>query len=622
VTGSDVHVLERLLQDAEFRARFRRDPAAAARKAGLEELAEEFELGDPMQTLEPRESRSSLAGVLLAGAFEGLGIGAGRQHLLPPVDHDYGAGAPAPSEKDSWAFVRAGESFPGNHPDYAQLRGYGAAGALWDPDDANVAAGIANSRAEGFATGIWLVPNQNESPQAFAERAADAIGRYHPDKVVLDIEAIGKGYAGSPGWRWSDEMMNAFSHLQPNPPPLAVTVEPLQDDFNYAAYTSRGAEVWPQSYLGDMTPRDPQDVIDRVVANGVPRNLVVPVLGPNQLDGYNGPHNLYTADDIQGRTPHAGTAPPVVVPDSPNAGTSPPAAVPDSPNAGGFRPALTQDEIAADRAARDAVKAAESPSVPTPTDGSPPPESVPNPLAAAVQSNADPDDLQGNLDDEDAGGDEEDGSNEDEPDEGGSDDDSGDSDSDDNDDEGSDDESDDDQDAPGEGSNGEDANDPSSDGDSSDDGNSSSGDSSDSSGDSSTLDGATPDLQGVDPAYPGDNAPRGQVAAWMAGAAQKRGLPPELPVMAALTESGLSNLDHGDADSVGFFQMRVSIWNQGAYSGYPHKPERQLDWFLDHAEAVKKQRLARGLPVDDPKQYGDWIADVENPAAQYRGRYQ
>jgi hypothetical protein len=38
--------------------------------------------------------------------------------------------------------------------------------------------------------------------------------------------------------------------------------------------------------------------------------------------------------------------------------------------------------------------------------------------------------------------------------------------------------------------------------------------------------------------------------------------------------------------------------------------------------AVKQQRLARGLPVNDPKHYGDWIADIERPAAQYRGRYQ
>jgi hypothetical protein len=92
--------------------------------------------------------------------------------------------------------------------------------------------------------------------------------------------------------------------------------------------------------------------------------------------------------------------------------------------------------------------------------------------------------------------------------------------------------------------------------------------------------------------------------------------------MAALVESGLKNLDGGDADSVGFFQMRLSVWNQGEYHGYPDRPKLQLDWFLDHALAVKKQRLERGLPVNDPRQYGEWIADVERPAAQYRGRYQ
>jgi cell wall-associated NlpC family hydrolase len=37
---------------------------------------------------------------------------------------------------------------------------------------------------------------------------------------------------------------------------------------------------------------------------------------------------------------------------------------------------------------------------------------------------------------------------------------------------------------------------------------------------------------------------------------------------------------------------------------------------------VRKQRLASGASVDDPQQYGDWIADVERPAEEYRGRYQ
>jgi len=123
-------------------------------------------------------------------------------------------------------------------------------------------------------------------------------------------------------------------------------------------------------------------------------------------------------------------------------------------------------------------------------------------------------------------------------------------------------------------------------------------------------------------AYPGDDAPKAELAAWMAGEASKRGLPPELPVMASLVESGLQNLNFGDADSVGFFQMRTSIWDSGPYAGYADDPQKQIDWFLDHAEAVKKARVASGAPIDDPNQYGEWIADVERPAEQFRGRYQ
>ena len=122
--------------------------------------------------------------------------------------------------------------------------------------------------------------------------------------------------------------------------------------------------------------------------------------------------------------------------------------------------------------------------------------------------------------------------------------------------------------------------------------------------------------------YPGDNASKADLAKWMGDLAEKRGLPRQLPVMASLVESGVKNLNFGDADSVGFFQMRVGIWNQGAYKGFPDKPELQVKWFLDTAEQVKKQRIARGQSVTDPKQFGEWIADVERPAAQYRGRYQ
>lgn len=124
--------------------------------------------------------------------------------------------------------------------------------------------------------------------------------------------------------------------------------------------------------------------------------------------------------------------------------------------------------------------------------------------------------------------------------------------------------------------------------------------------------------------YPGDDAGREQLARWLASQARKHGLPPELPVMAALVESNVQNLNYGDRDSVGFFQMRTGIWDQGEYAGYGRKPELQAKWFIDHALAVKRSRLAAGDEDfgRDPSSWGEWIADVERPAEQYRGRYQ
>jgi hypothetical protein len=136
--------------------------------------------------------------------------------------------------------------------------------------------------------------------------------------------------------------------------------------------------------------------------------------------------------------------------------------------------------------------------------------------------------------------------------------------------------------------------------------------------------GPPPDLSGVPADYPGDDAGQEALAKWLAKSAEKAGLPPELPVMAALVESGVKNLNFGDADSVGFFQMRVGIWNKGEYAGYPDNPGLQIKWFIDTALAHKRQQIARG-DADfgkDPGTWGEWIADVERPAEQFRGRYQ
>jgi hypothetical protein len=131
-----------------------------------------------------------------------------------------------------------------------------------------------------------------------------------------------------------------------------------------------------------------------------------------------------------------------------------------------------------------------------------------------------------------------------------------------------------------------------------------------------------PDFSEPCPAvYPGDDADRDRIARWMARGAADRGLPHELPVMAAMTESGLTNV-HGSAFA-GYFGMSRAL-NTGEYRGFPRNPDLQLRWFTDTAIVVRQRRVAEGRPdpADDPATYGSWIADVERPARRYRTRYQ
>ena len=123
--------------------------------------------------------------------------------------------------------------------------------------------------------------------------------------------------------------------------------------------------------------------------------------------------------------------------------------------------------------------------------------------------------------------------------------------------------------------------------------------------------------------HPGDGASKQAIARWMAEGAAQAGLPGELAVMGALVESGLTNLASGDADRVGYFGMRTGIWNAGPYAGYPGRPALQLQWFIDQATRVRRERIEAGAPdpAADESRWGEWVADVLLPAAHNRGRY-
>jgi hypothetical protein len=123
-------------------------------------------------------------------------------------------------------------------------------------------------------------------------------------------------------------------------------------------------------------------------------------------------------------------------------------------------------------------------------------------------------------------------------------------------------------------------------------------------------------------AYPGDDAPQETLARWMARGAALRDIPQELPVMAALAESGLRNLNTKGNPFAGFFSMHRSI-GKGPYRGFPRQPDLQLLWFLDTAVYVRQREIAEGdEDFGDSDGYGLWIADVERPAAHNRDGYQ
>ena len=70
--------------------------SSACRAAGLDSLADEMSLGagKAMMTLDVRESKSSLAGVMMAAAMEGIGVYQFGEHVLPQL----GVTAQAPVE--------------------------------------------------------------------------------------------------------------------------------------------------------------------------------------------------------------------------------------------------------------------------------------------------------------------------------------------------------------------------------------------------------------------------------------------------------------------------------------------------------------------------------------------
>src|SRR5437868_2472378 len=96
-TDPALKLLRRVLEDPDYRARLRRDPDAALREEGVE--SENLAADKPMETLDIRESRSSLAGAFMAAAAEGVSV-------LDLAHHDLGGGGGGAGMRPAAAAVR------------------------------------------------------------------------------------------------------------------------------------------------------------------------------------------------------------------------------------------------------------------------------------------------------------------------------------------------------------------------------------------------------------------------------------------------------------------------------------------------------------------------------------
>src|SRR3954469_5431401 len=185
-TESDLaaKLLEWLLSDPPFRAPFRRDPAGACRQAGLDSLAQEMSVGGgkAMMTLDIRESKSSLAGVMMAAAMEGVVIYQFTENVLPHLEEIPGQVADVLSRVDLPALpdflkkpVSGGDAIP---TPAEPSGGDSALGGGVDP-------GVSASAAGGGAAAAAAPPVVPEAPADGGAAKAAAAG-------ALDKASAGK----------------------------------------------------------------------------------------------------------------------------------------------------------------------------------------------------------------------------------------------------------------------------------------------------------------------------------------------------------------------------------------------------------------------------------------------
>jgi hypothetical protein len=167
---------------------------------------------------------------------------------------------------------------------------------LFAANDKNLDYAMAYAKQNGRKAGVWIPAGGEGDPRAYAARIKALYDRYGSD-IVPNIEFTGKGYKGSQGWQWNEDMMSELQRLG-IPKGMAIAMLGNQQDFNYGAYASRGVKLMPEAFGAD-TGRDlyDPDQMRKVLRDqGVQENMIDTLLAPTQARRRGG--SVFTIDDL------------------------------------------------------------------------------------------------------------------------------------------------------------------------------------------------------------------------------------------------------------------------------------------------------------------------------------
>lgn len=190
----------------------------------------------------------------------------------------------------SYALVRNSTSLPGN-----QAPAGVAQAALYSADDP-----LAQQNVQANGGGFWVPSHTNETAQAYAARV-NALRAANPGAaIMLDIEGEGKGYPGSTGYQWTQDVM-----AQAGSGPVSVTVPGGgEDDFNYAPFVQSGGTIWIQTYGATANDlMDPAQRYQMMLDRGIPANQIGLMLMPGQQPVPGVPYAYYAIEDFAGNYP-------------------------------------------------------------------------------------------------------------------------------------------------------------------------------------------------------------------------------------------------------------------------------------------------------------------------------